>query len=222
MSLETDGFLLIPGVLPEAICDALTDALESEGGSAPSQRAGAVYARRNLATRPAVTALASSPEINALLPKPLRVVRAILFDKVPGANWPVPWHQDLSVIVRERVELPGWGPWSIKAGSNHVQPPALYLEKMLALRLHLYDCPIENGALKVLPGTHLKGRISAPEIPKLRAQIPEQLCPARKGDVLLMRPLLLHASSPATTPSHRRVLHLELAPEDLLPAPLTW
>ena len=36
-----------------------------------------------------------------------------------------------------------------------------------------------------------------------------------------MRPLLVHASSPATVPSRRRVVHLEFAAAEL-PSPLEW
>ena len=156
MSLERDGFALAPSGLTPDERFALADALESGSEEGTSRRGGATYARRNLASHPAVVALAKR-----LAPPGLKLVRAILFDKRDGANWPVPWHQDLSLAVAERTELPGWGPWSVKAGVVHVQPPAEYLEQMLALRLHLDDCPAENGALKVLPGTHLFGRLSA-------------------------------------------------------------
>lgn len=224
MSLETEGYCIVPRALTESACDALIAALEPEAEeeAALSQRGGAVFARRNLAAHPAVVTLANSAEVALLLPERLRLVRAILFDKLPGANWPVPWHQDLSIIVRERVELEGWGPWSTKAGHLHVQPPAEFLERLLALRVHLDDCPEANGALRVLPGTHKLGRIAAERVAELRAEIPERVCPAHKGDVLLIRPLLLHASSPASEPTHRRVLHLEFAPEDLLPPELSW
>src|SRR5436189_6291446 len=40
-------------------------------------------------------------------------VRGILFDKNPDAHWRVAWHQDLAIAVRERAELPGFGPWSV-------------------------------------------------------------------------------------------------------------
>jgi hypothetical protein len=224
MKLDRDGFALIPGLLSAGDCRALVGALAEEPADTPaaSQRAGAIYARRNLASHPAVRALLTRPEVSALFSMPLHLVRAILFDKVPGANWPVPWHQDLSVVVKERVDLPGWGPWSVKAGLVHVQPPAPFLERMLALRLHLDPCPVDNGALKVLPGTHTQGRLTAEVIQTLRESVPETLCPAATGDALLMRPLLLHASAPALQPTHRRVLHLELAPPDLLPPPLVW
>jgi hypothetical protein len=34
---------------------------------------------------------------------------------------------------------------------------------------------------------------------------------ARKGDAILMCPLLIHSSRPAAHPAHRRVLHIEFA-----------
>ena len=215
-TLERDGFALAPASLAPEELATLADALET-GDKGASRRGGATYARRNLASHPAVAALAAR-----LAPPGLRLVRAILFDKRPEANWTVPWHQDLSLAVAERIELPGWGPWSVKAGVVHVQPPAEFLENLLALRLHLDDCPAENGALRVLSGTHLLGRLTAAEIARLRRMVPETACPARAGEVLLMRPLLLHASSPAKTPTRRRVLHLELAPPNLLPSTLKW
>jgi hypothetical protein len=42
-----------------------------------------------------------------------------------------------------------------------------------------------------------------------------------RGGVLLMRPLLLHASQKATRPARRRVIHLEYAACDL-PSGLDW
>ena len=50
-------------------------------------------------------------------------VRGIYFDKRPGTNWLVAWHQDLTLALKERSEVPGWGPWSVKDGVPHVQPP---------------------------------------------------------------------------------------------------
>jgi ectoine hydroxylase-related dioxygenase (phytanoyl-CoA dioxygenase family) len=56
----------------------------------------------------------------------------------------------------------------------------------------------------------------------LAREIPEVICCLNAGDALVMRPLLLHASSPARKPDHRRVIHLEFAPANLLPAGLSW
>jgi ectoine hydroxylase-related dioxygenase (phytanoyl-CoA dioxygenase family) len=66
----------------------------------------------------------------------------------------------------ERVEVDGFGPWYMKAEVLHVQPPAAILEHMLTVRLHLDPCNEENGALRVLPGSHTRGKISE-EIPAL-------------------------------------------------------
>jgi len=46
-------------------------------------------------------------------------------------------------------------------------------------------------------------------------------CVVGRGGALLMRPLLLHASSPSQRPAHRRVIHLDFACEQL-PNPLKW
>ena len=145
-----------------------------------------------------------------------------MFDKIAGANWKVPWHQDLTVALRERQDTDGFGPWSEKAGIVHAQAPVALLANMLTLRLHLDDCDETNGPLRVLPGTHMQGRLNAAQIQTLRTQIPPIACLAKQGGVVLMRPLLLHASSPAQTPRHRRVIHLEYAAADALPRYLQW
>lgn len=185
-----------------------------------------MYALRNLLEDvPEVTALADSTAVRALVAPTLGPgcfpVRGILFDKTPEANWNVVWHQDLSIAVRERRDVEGFGPWSEKAGVVHVQPPASVLERMLTVRLHLDDCDEINGPLLVLPGSHRGGRLTAPEIQERRAQTAGVPCPVPGGGALLMRPLLLHASSASQSPRHRRVIHLEYAAE-ALPGGLRW
>jgi ectoine hydroxylase-related dioxygenase (phytanoyl-CoA dioxygenase family) len=123
--------------------------------------------------------------------------------------------------VQERRELPSWKNWSIKRGAHHVQPQAKILARMVTLRLHLDDCPVENGALRVLPGSHRQGVLSREAIRSI-GDHRAQAIPAKAGDALFMRPLMLHASRAAETPAHRRVLHLEFAPDDLLPSGLFW
>jgi ectoine hydroxylase-related dioxygenase (phytanoyl-CoA dioxygenase family) len=156
-----------------------------------------------------------------ILDEDFRAVRGIFFDKTAGANWPVLWHQDLCLAVKERRDLKGWSNWSVKRGVTHVQPPPEILARMVTMRLHLDDCPIENGALRVVPGSHHEGLLSRTAIQKMTIG-PGEAVIAKAGDAVFMRPLLLHASSAACRPSHRRVLHLEFAPSDLLPADLAW
>ena len=148
-------------------------------------------------------------------------VRGILFDKTESSNWKVPWHQDLTIAVAEKVETNGFGPWSMKAGVHHVQPPASILENMLSVRIHLDHCPAENGALRVVPGSHNAGRLSEADAARFGAEGPVAMCIAKAGDVVLMRPLLVHASSASEAATHRRVIHLDYA-SGKLPNRLRW
>jgi ectoine hydroxylase-related dioxygenase (phytanoyl-CoA dioxygenase family) len=138
-------------------------------------------------------------------------VWAILFDKHPGANWKVVWHQDLTIAVDRTADVPGYGPWSVKAGIPHVQPPVRVLEQMVAVRIHLDPCGLENGPVRVIPGSHCAGRLSGTQIDALRHQAAEVNCVVGRGGILVMRPLLLHASAPAQRATHRRVVHIEFA-----------
>jgi ectoine hydroxylase-related dioxygenase (phytanoyl-CoA dioxygenase family) len=171
---------------------------------------------------PAVSEFLNSQEvkgrIDALIPCGF-VVRSILFDKTPETNWRVPWHQDLSICVKKR--LPGFSAWSIKEGVQHVHSPVEILAGMVTLRLHLDDCGEDNGPLRVIAGSHTHGRISPDEIVNWKSKGPIVSCTVRKGGAVIMKPLLLHSSSPAKNPNHRRVLHIEFVSEPL-PKPLEW
>ncbi len=130
-------------------------------------------------------------------------------------------HQDLTIAVRERRDMAGYGPWTSKQGVVHVQPPAAVLEQTLAVRLHVDDSGAGNGPLRVLPGSHRAGKLRDEDIPAWQERLSEEVCLVPRGGALVMRPLLLHASSPATEPRHRRVLHIEYASCEL-PAGLEW
>lgn len=181
---------------------------------------------RGLAEKlPGLRELAESSKVRALLrpvmgPAP-RLVRALLFNKTRTGNWQVGWHQDLSIAVQERIETPGYGGWSLKDGVPHVQAPLAILENMLTLRLHLDSAGADNGALWVAPGSHRMGRISSAGAEAAAQQYGPVLCEVEAGDVLLMRPLLLHSSQKATSARPRRIIHLEFAGVEL-PAPLLW
>ncbi len=225
-AIDRDGFTVVENAVPHATLDALVAAVSEVDHEGAVERRGSVHAIRNLLEAvPEVQALARSRDVGALAEPVLGpgwfVVRGILFDKTPDANWKVAWHQDLTIAVRERREAPGFGPWSEKAGIPHVQPPAEVLARMLTVRVHLDDCGPQNGPVQVLPGSHRHGRLPADEVARRRgAEVPVP-CTCARGGVLVMRPLVLHASSPATVAAHRRVVHLELAAEDL-PHGLEW
>lgn len=216
--MTADGFQIVPGVLDTAKVDKLIAAIEAIG---PKE-----HGARNLLSRStAIADAARWPELMGLVAGVLGdgafPVRALFFDKVEGANWQVSWHQDLSIAVAERVEATGFSGWAVKQGVVHVQPPASVLESMVTLRVHLDDCDADNGPLRVLPGSHRDGRLNDEEIERWRTACPEAVCQVPCGGVVMMRPLLLHASSPAKKPRHRRVIHIEYASSPL-PDVLKW
>ena len=164
-----------------------------------SRSAVQVYAIRNLLdVVPAVRQVAGSASVRRLV-EPLLgpnafPVQGIFFDKPADANWKVPWHQDLSIPVKARVEVPGFGPWSMKAGVPHVQAPSELLERMLIVRLHLDENTEMNGPLRVIAGSHRHGRLGREQLEWWRDHSEEVVCTVPRGGALLMRPLLLHAS----------------------------
>lgn len=186
------------------------------------------YGVRDLMNKvPAIRKLAtSSPLLEMaieILGKSAKPVRTVYFDKVPTANWNVAWHQDTSIAVKEKHNVPGFGPWSEKQGVTHVEPPEEYLAQTLTLRVHLDNANTDSGVLRVIPGTHKDGRINSKKlieiVEKLETHIIE--CNASPGDILLMCPLLFHSSRKATNPSHRRIIHVEYSAKTL-PEPLEW
>lgn len=220
--VTNNGFAIIPNILSFREVQELLLALESISSADDGRRRGGV--RNLLEAVPLIYELARSSSLRTMVEPILGdkwfPVRAILFDKNPEANWKVPWHQDLSIAVQKRVEVEGFGSWSMKAGVQHVQPPAALLENMLAVRLHLDNCDETNGPVRVIPGSHKYGRIPESEIQNyITRSIQDCLVPT--GGVFLMKPLLLHASSLSQSPKHRRVIHIEYAAESL-PGGLEW
>ena len=217
--LRLEGWATTAPLFDAPYLDSLTNDVGAIANA--GDRAGT----RNLLELPAVRELATSSTIQGLASVVLGdkcfVVRAILFDKTPGANWKVTWHQDLTIAVRDRRDVEGFGPWSVKEGVTHVQPPVEILERMLAIRLHLDECGSENGPVRVIARSHASGRLSGPAIDVWKAQSTGVDCTVARGGVLAFSPLLLHSSSPARRPQHRRVIHLEFAATSL-PRELQW
>jgi ectoine hydroxylase-related dioxygenase (phytanoyl-CoA dioxygenase family) len=170
---------------------------------------------RHVLKVPAVRALAADPRLMDIArqfvgPAPV-AFRATLFDKSPTANWLVVWHQDTALPLCRRVDGPGWGPWSTKAGVLYAHAPAWALECVVALRVSLDDSTATNGPLRVLPNTHRAGVFTDEQIGELaRAATPVD-CLTASGGVVAMRPLTIHASSKSLDTNTRRVLHIEYA-----------
>jgi hypothetical protein len=118
-SIEEHGFAIGEAVLTEDAVAALLIALDGIDESASVRKRGGVFAVRNLLDESSsVCELANSEKVRGLVAQLLGPhffpVRGILFDKIPDANWKVPWHQDLTIAVREKIEVEGFGPWSVK------------------------------------------------------------------------------------------------------------
>jgi Phytanoyl-CoA dioxygenase (PhyH) len=207
--VREDGYAVLPGVISESEATGLLrELLES---NLPRSRAGI----RHLMAQTGVAKVARGPELmtiaRGLLGDKTIPFRATLFDKSQGSNWLVMWHQDTALPLIERQEKEGWGPWSVKDGVNYAHAPAAALEKVLALRLHLDDSAIDNGPLRVLPRTHRSGVLGDEEMHSLSEQIGGIDCTVQTGGVVVVQPLVVHASSKSLGGQPRRVLHIEYA-----------
>ena len=225
--IERDGFAFLRGAVS-------TSELEEMRGlfAAPhhypnvARRGDSIYGIRDLLTT--VTgireAASRSPLIDwvtKILGPSSRPVYGVFFDKTSTANWPIPWHQDITIRVRERRDVPGFEHRPVKDGTVHLIPPVELSSEMLALRIHLDDASSTHGALRVIPGSHRLGRLSNEELQRRTIAANSVTCEVRAGDIMLMRPLLVHASSACGHPGHRRVIHVEYAAFDL-PGGLEW
>jgi ectoine hydroxylase-related dioxygenase (phytanoyl-CoA dioxygenase family) len=147
------------------------------------------------------------------------VVKSIYFDKPETSNWYVSYHQDLTISVDKKLELENFGPWTTKQNQFAVQPPTDILENITAIRIHLDDTDENNGALRVIPKSHLK-KIYRPETINWTEET-ETTCNVRQGGIMLMKPLTLHSSSRTTNNKKRRVIHIEFSNIEL-PKALQW
>lgn len=224
---DTNGFLVIPDVLKQETVIELKEILSRVSlNSSVKHRKGSVFGVRNLlALVPELEKFAKGEIVQSLAKTLLgdepKIARSIYFDKTANANWKVPWHQDLTIAVKEKRDIPGFGPWTRKSNVWHVQPSINLLGPMVTLRFHLDDTDETNGALKAIPGSQNKGRLSAKDIQSIRKVNEFVICSVKSGDCLAMHPLLLHSSTVSLQPRHRRIIHLEFS-SARLPDGLEW
>jgi ectoine hydroxylase-related dioxygenase (phytanoyl-CoA dioxygenase family) len=216
--VEEQGFAILPEVVSPSEAQQLIDELRVS--TLRKSRAGI----RHALSHPAVASLAREPRLLRIVQEILgpnaSPFRATMFDKSQQANWLVVWHQDTALPLRERRDIPGWGPWSVKDGVIYAHAPSSALCRVVALRVHLDDSTVHNGPLRVLPGTHTYGVLSDDAIQELAAQIAPVDCVVQMGGVLLMKPLLVHASSKSQLDMPRRVLHIEYSKTPIVAANL--
>ena len=203
------GFAIVPGIFGATELDGIARELAS--ASLRRSRAGV----RHLLSIPAVATLSQDQRLIGLAARVLggRPVpfSATLFDKSPEANWLVAWHQDTALPLLERRDAEGWGPWSEKDGVLYAHAPAMALSQVVAIRIHLDDSTSENGPLRVLPGTHELGVLSDREIRAVAERVEPVTCTVGRGGLIIIRPLLLHASSKVVAAASRTVIHLQYA-----------
>src|SRR5882762_8822458 len=157
--------------------------LQDAFGGIKRSRAGIRHALRieavaSIAPDPRLFEIAKEVLGGAVVP-----YHATLFEKSPDANWLVVWHQDTALPLRERKDVTGWGPWSVKEGITYAHAPASALSKVLALRLHLDDSTRANGPLRLLPSTHGLGVLADDALHDLSQRISPTDCIAGQGAI---------------------------------------
>jgi ectoine hydroxylase-related dioxygenase (phytanoyl-CoA dioxygenase family) len=203
-----------------AIVDTLAD-LRAALVHLPSEHAGVrIYGIEALRPFLACDGAIGSIAADKLGPS-CRAVRAIFFDKTVETNWSLAWHQDRTICVQQRIDMEGFGPWTIKGGMQHVAPPFDLLTRMVTLRAHLDDVPATNAPLLIAPGSHAEGLVPVNAIDQVVSRCGTRVCIADAGDVWLYATPILHASEAASRPEHRRVLQVDFAADEL-PGRLEW
>jgi hypothetical protein len=220
MSFSKNGFEILKDILTAEELNLIK--LELANLALPILTAGIRNSDKKF---PSINALVTSKKLldkaKQYLDGEPSVVRVILFDKTPDNNWLVTWHQDKTICVSEKKEISSWGPWTLKDGVHHVQPPLNVLNQMVTFRIHLDDSTLAAGCLRVISNSHSQGILSNSQIQEIANKQSAVDCVAEAGSILVMRPHLLHASSKATTPSQRRVIHVEYSSYKL-PENLVW
>ncbi len=223
--LEDEGYSIIPPIYSESEILSIGKMIsELEVECLAVIKSKDLFAIRQLFNEiPALKKLVFNKNLLALiqaLPSENKffISKAIYFDKPKDSNWFVAYHQDLVINVSERKEIVGFKNWTNKRDQIGVQPPLNYLKRTVTLRIHLDDTDKTNGALRIIPNSHKKGVIRSGNTPDISDEI---RCDVKRGGVMLMKPLMLHASSRSKGNSKRRVIHLEFCDLDL-PHPLIW
>lgn len=223
--LNSDGFEIINDMYSASEMLDIVSLIEAADSSQPTFRKsnGLFAVRQFFKTIPAAFDLIFSDKFRNLLVSKFGpeffVVKSIYFDKPAQSNWFVSYHQDLTISVDKKLELPGFGPWTVKDNQFGVQPPTEVLADNFTIRIHLDDTDKDNGALRVIPKSHLNSvrRVEAREFDSTSGVT----CSVKRGGIMLMKPLLLHSSGRTINNARRRVIHIEFS-RTVLPHNLNW
>ena len=202
------GYAVIPRLLSDHnIADVIRELCDLDGGQAGMRNLLDLHWCASLAGR-----ICDDAHLGPILGQRAVAIDCTLFVKSVDRNWLVAIHQDLSIPMAARREDPEWTGWSRKQGRLFAQPPVRVLEELIAVRIHLDDCDEGNGALRVVPGSHKYGRLNPRDVLRNRDRHGEQTIPVNRAGAMIMKPLLLHASSKSSSFAPRRVLQFVLAP----------
>lgn len=215
--LDTQGFEVFEGVFDEEEVNSLKAYFDT---TVAGNNKG-VFAIRNLfGNHPHLLPLVFTErflEVKNRIAPQYSLIKAVYFDKPEESNWFVAWHQDITISVKDKEVTEGFINWVPKEHGYSVQPPVEYLENIITLRIHLDDTSESNGALRVLPQSHTKGVIRITQTSTEGAIT----CNVNSGEVMAMKPLLIHSSKRISDGSRRRVIHLEFSNKNL-PEGLQW
>jgi hypothetical protein len=216
--LDTRGVLRVPAALDDDSLSLLWSQVQpTTAAGTVANRSGVYGARALLIARPRLRQLLAELHLDDVaahaLGGPGFPIDALFFDKNSEINWAVPAHQDVVVPVPSSVTAASVRNLRTRHGATYGEPPVHVLEELVAIRVHFDDSTTASGGLCVLPGSHSRGRWSETN---LRHIPPEAFrhYDCSLGDLLLMKPLVVHRSPRATRPVRRRVLHLLYAPLD--------
>lgn len=224
--VQTNGYAVIDAVFSSNEIEAIRKEIERESNSSKEtfRKTKDLFAiRQFLKEIPSVEKLLFNATLKNILEsffgKNYFVVKSIYFDKPEESNWFVAYHQDLTISVNKKLEIDGFSNWTVKQNQFSVQPNEEILKNIVTIRIHLDDTNEENGALKIIPKSHEKGivRIDTFDIKNQE----EISCNVQKGGIMIMKPLLFHASNKTTNNERRRVIHLEFSNSNL-PKELSW
>ena len=224
-NIKNDGFTVLEKIYSKIEIDRIVELIEAtDKSNLQFRKTKDLFAVRGFLQQiPGISELVFNDNLKSLIKDLFSdnyfVVKSIYFDKPEDSNWFVAWHQDLSISVNKRNDLLGYGSWTVKLDKYGVQPPVELLKDNFTIRIHLDSTDKNNGALKVIPGSHLK-EIYRVESIDWKTNL-ETICNVGAGGVMVMRPLLMHASDRSTSKRKRRVIHIEFSKIDL-PESIGW
>jgi hypothetical protein len=195
MNFERSGFSVVERVISDAQRDELVAALP------PIESSGSRVLLSLPAFRDLVPVLRAHAQLITLLGD-LVAVECIHFRKSSEHNWAVTLHRDSVLPVFGDGE---WQPVGTKEGMACAKPPREFMDRCIAVRLHLDGAPVED--ISVVPRSHLDAQ-------KYERSQAVPVAVAKCG-ALLLRPTLAHASSKLQGLGQRRVLHYVFAPREL-------